>query len=62
MTLAISIASGTAELLHARLRFDSVSALAVIVAVVILLYVGATRGIMGGTAGERLTSVRYSSA
>jgi hypothetical protein len=53
------------ELLHDLLGFDGpdgVIWLAVIVAAVILLYVSATRGIMGGTVGERLTRLRYGSA
>jgi hypothetical protein len=58
-------ASGTTVLLPDWLGFDGpdgVISLAVIVAVVILLYVSVARGIMGGTAGERLTRVRYGSA
>ncbi len=62
MAIAISAASGAAELLHDWLGFDSVISLAVIVGAVTLLYVGATRGIIGGTAGECVTGVRYKSA
>jgi hypothetical protein len=60
-----AVFSGTTELVPDWLGFDGpdgVLSLAVIVAVVVLLYVSAARGIMGGTAGERLTGVRYSSA
>lgn len=63
--LIAGVFSGTTELVPDWLGFDGpdgVLSLAVIVAVVVLLYVGAARGVMGGTAGERLTGVRYSFA
>src|SRR5579872_479671 len=62
LTIAVSTASGTGELAHAWLGVDSVRSLAVIIGAVMLLYLAATRGIIGGTAGERLANVRYSSA
>lgn len=60
ITIAIAVASGTTGLLDAWLDFDGLISLAVIGAVVILIYVTIMRRIIGGTAGERLTGVRYS--
>ena len=43
LTIAISIASGTARLVHVWLGLDSVISLAAIIGAVILLYVGGAR-------------------
>ena len=59
VTIAAGVAFGTTDLFHVWLGLDNVILLAAIVAGVILLYVGATRRVIGGTAGERLTGVRY---
>ena len=59
MTITAGVALGTTDLFHVWLGLDNVILLAAIVAGVILLYVGVTRRVIGGTAGERLTGVRY---
>ena len=64
IAVAATLASGTIELLRAWLSNgpDSAISLALIIGAVVLIYVAATRRLVGGTAGERLTSVRYNSA
>jgi hypothetical protein len=59
LAIVTTFASGTTELLHLWLDLEGVITFSVVTAVVILIYVSVARRIIGGTAGERLTSVRY---
>jgi len=59
VTIAMGLASGMAEMLRAWLGFDALIPLAIAVSDVVLVYIGLTRLMIGGTAGERLTGVRY---
>jgi membrane protein DedA with SNARE-associated domain len=59
LAIAVSVASGAAELLHVWLDVEGIISFTGILAFVVLVYVRATRGFIGGTAGERLTGARY---
>ena len=57
--IAICVASGMTVLVHIWLGLDGVISLTAVGAGVILIYVSATRRLIGGTAGERLTGTKY---
>ena len=62
LTIATSVVSGMVEILREGLGLDDpdgVIDLALIVALIVLLYVGLARRLVGATAGERLLGVRY---
>ena len=62
LTITTSVVSGTVEILREGFGFDDpdgIIDLALVLALIVLLYVGLARRLVGATAGERLLGVRY---
>lgn len=61
-SIAAVVAFGTTEVVHAWLGLNDAILIAAMVAGMVLLYVGTTRRVIGGTAGEYLTGARYTAS